>query len=160
MPSIPDRGTEDRLALHALRGRTVTPSAPPEVHAAHTATGRPSGAPTEPRVDERVVDLREPPGRDSAGREAADREAAGREAAGREAADREPSGTDRSRAAALDERVRLLRLLATGCKDETAARQLGISVRTLRRRVAGLMAEFGVGTRLQLGAEAVRRHLL
>ena len=59
-----------------------------------------------------------------------------------------------------DEYIRLLRLLATGCKDETAARELGISVRTLRRRVAKLMADLQVETRLQLGAEAVRRGML
>lgn len=45
----------------------------------------------------------------------------------------------------------LLRLLALGLKDEAIARTLGVSLRTVRRRVAGLMDEYGVGTRFQLG---------
>lgn len=58
------------------------------------------------------------------------------------------------------ERERLLGFLAAGCKDETVARLLGLSVRTVRRRVAELMAEYEVSTRLQLGVEAVRRGVL
>ena len=38
--------------------------------------------------------------------------------------------------------------------------QLGVSLRTVRRRVAQLMAELGAGTRFQAGMEAVRRGLL
>jgi DNA-binding CsgD family transcriptional regulator len=55
---------------------------------------------------------------------------------------------------------RLLPLLAAGLKDEAIARYLGISLRTVRRRVAELMAELGAQTRFQLGSAAERRGLL
>ena len=51
----------------------------------------------------------------------------------------------------------LLKLLLLGLTDAAAAAQLGISLRTVQRRVADLMATAGVTTRIQLGAEAVRR---
>lgn len=51
----------------------------------------------------------------------------------------------------------LLRLLLLGMTDAAAGAQLGISVRTVQRRVAELMESAGVTTRIQLGAEAVRR---
>ena len=51
----------------------------------------------------------------------------------------------------------LIRLLLLGVTDAAAASQLGISLRTVQRRVAELMEVAGVSTRLQLGAEAVRR---
>ena len=51
----------------------------------------------------------------------------------------------------------LLRLLLLGVTDAAAATQLGISLRTVQRRVADLMEIAGVTTRMQLGAEAVRR---
>ena len=57
----------------------------------------------------------------------------------------------------VDERTFLVRLLASGAKDEQIARTLGLSLRTVRRRVADLMIELGVDTRFQAGAEAVRR---
>ena len=41
--------------------------------------------------------------------------------------------------------------------DAAAGAQLGLSVRTVQRRVAELMERAGVTTRIQLGAEAVRR---
>ena len=47
--------------------------------------------------------------------------------------------------------------LAAGAKDEQIARTLGISLRTVRRRVADLLIELGVDTRFQAGVEAVRR---
>ena len=59
--------------------------------------------------------------------------------------------------ARLDERAFLLRQLASGAKDEQIARTLGLSLRTVRRRVADLMIELGVDTRFQAGAEAARR---
>jgi DNA-binding NarL/FixJ family response regulator len=49
---------------------------------------------------------------------------------------------------------RVLELLASGCKDETAARTLGLGVRTYRRRVAELMDTLGAGSRFQAGARA------
>jgi DNA-binding CsgD family transcriptional regulator len=51
----------------------------------------------------------------------------------------------------------LLRQLAGGAKDEQIARALGLSVRTVRRRVAELLDELGAESRFQAGAEAVRR---
>lgn len=46
---------------------------------------------------------------------------------------------------------RLVELLELGLKDEAIARHLGVSLRTVRRRVARLMAVNGVDTRFQLG---------
>lgn len=51
----------------------------------------------------------------------------------------------------------LLEQLVAGAQDEAIARKLGISLRTVRRRVAALMVELGVDTRFQAGVEAVRR---
>ncbi|GIE95322.1 hypothetical protein Ari01nite_27870 [Paractinoplanes rishiriensis] len=58
------------------------------------------------------------------------------------------------------EEYEVLQLLATGLKDEAIARQLGISMRTARRRISSLTATLGVGTRFQAGVEAARRGLL
>ncbi|MET8942712.1 LuxR C-terminal-related transcriptional regulator [Streptomyces sp. NPDC004542] len=52
---------------------------------------------------------------------------------------------------------RLLRLLAAGLKDEAIARQLGISLRTLRRRIADLQDRLGAAGRFQAGVQAARR---
>ncbi|WP_409484684.1 helix-turn-helix domain-containing protein [Arsenicicoccus dermatophilus] len=52
---------------------------------------------------------------------------------------------------------RLLTLLAAGHKDEAIARHLGVSLRTVRRRVATLMDELGVSTRFQLGMAVARQ---
>lgn len=49
---------------------------------------------------------------------------------------------------------KVLSLLASGCKDETAARTLGLGVRTYRRRVAEVMAALGAESRFQAGARA------
>lgn len=57
----------------------------------------------------------------------------------------------------LDQRRLLLAELADGVKDEQIARDLDLSLRTVRRRVASLMSELGVDTRFQAGVEAVRR---
>jgi DNA-binding NarL/FixJ family response regulator len=62
--------------------------------------------------------------------------------------------------AEVDDRRRILELLMSGTKDETIARQLGLSLRTVRRRVAELMDELGARTRFQAGVEAHRRGLL
>ncbi len=56
-----------------------------------------------------------------------------------------------------DERQFLLEQLMAGATDEIIARKLGISLRTVRRRVAELMSDLGVDTRFQAGVEAVRR---
>jgi DNA-binding NarL/FixJ family response regulator len=49
---------------------------------------------------------------------------------------------------------RVLEVLASGCKDETAARTLGLGVRTYRRRVAELMHALGAESRFQAGVRA------
>lgn len=51
----------------------------------------------------------------------------------------------------------LLRLLALGIKDEAIARQLGVSVRSVRRQTSALFAHLGVTSRFQAGVQAVRR---
>lgn len=56
-----------------------------------------------------------------------------------------------------EEDRQILSLLATGCTDETAARQVGISVRHLRRKVARLMERLAATSRFEAGAEAARR---
>ncbi len=58
---------------------------------------------------------------------------------------------------AAHSRRQLLELLARGAKDEQIARSMGISLRTVRRRIADLLAELGVDSRFQAGMEAVRR---
>lgn len=50
----------------------------------------------------------------------------------------------------------LIRMLALGAKDEMIARTLHVGLRTVRRRVAALMDQYGVGTRLQLGVALER----
>jgi DNA-binding CsgD family transcriptional regulator len=54
----------------------------------------------------------------------------------------------------------VLELLQLGLKDETIARQLGVSLRTVRRRIAMVMDEVGATTRFQAGIEAARRGLI
>ncbi len=51
----------------------------------------------------------------------------------------------------------LLSLLAKGHTDATAARRLGVSLRTVRRMNAELTARMQVRSRFQAGAEAARR---
>jgi DNA-binding transcriptional ArsR family regulator len=62
------------------------------------------------------------------------------------------SGGDR-----VSDRRLLLDQLAGGAKDEQIARALGLSLRTVRRRVADVLDELGVDSRFQAGVEAVRR---
>ncbi|TCP52975.1 hypothetical protein EV191_10536 [Tamaricihabitans halophyticus] len=49
---------------------------------------------------------------------------------------------------------RILELLGAGHKDETAARNLGLSLRTYRRRVADVMRALGATSRFQAGVRA------
>lgn len=51
----------------------------------------------------------------------------------------------------------LVTLLLSGLTDEAIARHLGLSYRTVQRRVADLMAELGAHTRFQAGAQAALR---
>lgn len=68
------------------------------------------------------------------------------------------------RAAALegltDRDQLMLTLLAAGSSDALVARQLGLSVRTVERRVRHIMSLLGTTSRLQTGVEAARRGLL
>jgi DNA-binding CsgD family transcriptional regulator len=66
-----------------------------------------------------------------------------------------PVGASSDRPA--EQRLEVLRLAATGLKDEAIARTLGISTRSVRRHVESLERESGVSNRLGLGIEAVRR---
>jgi DNA-binding CsgD family transcriptional regulator len=52
---------------------------------------------------------------------------------------------------------RLVTLLLSGVTDAAIARQLGLSHRTVQRRVAALMAEMGTHTRFQAGVQAALR---
>lgn len=52
---------------------------------------------------------------------------------------------------------RILALLTTGASDKVIARQTGVSVRTVERRVRWLMDHLGVATRFQAGVQAARR---
>ncbi|GAA1922819.1 helix-turn-helix domain-containing protein [Nocardioides lentus] len=47
--------------------------------------------------------------------------------------------------------------LAAGVQDEQIARTLGVSLRTVRRRIADLMIDLGADSRFQAGVEAARR---
>ncbi|MEV5977345.1 DNA-binding response regulator [Streptomyces sp. NPDC052114] len=61
----------------------------------------------------------------------------------------------RTRPPALDaEARRILRALGAGHTDEVTARELGMSLRTYRRRVAELMAVLGATSRFQAGLRA------
>ncbi|MFD0902651.1 helix-turn-helix transcriptional regulator [Actinomadura sediminis] len=67
----------------------------------------------------------------------------------------------RDRAPALTgESRRILRLLAEGLKDEAAARRLGMSLRTYRRRVAEILALLDAESRFQAGLRAHELGLL
>lgn len=46
----------------------------------------------------------------------------------------------------------ILQLLATGLTDESIARSLGVSLRTIQRKVQGIQRSFGATSRFQLGA--------
>lgn len=56
-----------------------------------------------------------------------------------------------------DEERNLLALFAAGVKDEAIARQLGVSPRTLRRRIQELFTELGATNRFGAGVAAARR---
>lgn len=51
----------------------------------------------------------------------------------------------------------VLDLMRQGLKDEAIARAQGVSLRTVRRRIASLMAEHGVDTRFQLALKLTER---
>jgi DNA-binding NarL/FixJ family response regulator len=51
----------------------------------------------------------------------------------------------------------LLRLMGTGALDETIAREMGVSVRTVHRRITRLQELLGARSRFQLGVIAHER---
>lgn len=55
-----------------------------------------------------------------------------------------------------DDEIQILRLLAAGQKDESVARALGVSVRTVQRKIQNLQRNFGAASRFQLGAISAR----
>lgn len=54
----------------------------------------------------------------------------------------------------------ILALLAAGAPDATIARQVGVSQRTVERRVRALMDQLDAGTRFQAGVQAARSGLV
>lgn len=56
-----------------------------------------------------------------------------------------------------DSAADLVRLLAAGLADKVIARELGVSVRTLERRIAQLMGDLDARTRFQMGWQAALR---
>jgi DNA-binding CsgD family transcriptional regulator len=68
-----------------------------------------------------------------------------------------PAAGDRVREP-TDEERNLLALFAAGVKDDAIARQLGVSTRTLRRRIQALYTELGTTNRFGAGVAAARRN--
>jgi DNA-binding CsgD family transcriptional regulator len=56
-----------------------------------------------------------------------------------------------------DSNRHLLTLLGAGLTDESIARELGVSERTVTRRIAALQKSLGARSRFQLGVQAARR---
>lgn len=54
----------------------------------------------------------------------------------------------------------ILRLLAAGLKDETIARRLGMSLRTVRKHIAAIMKNLGAESRFQAGVNAATANLV
>ncbi|MFG2954061.1 LuxR C-terminal-related transcriptional regulator [Streptomyces sp. NPDC048291] len=70
------------------------------------------------------------------------------------------AATDGLEAVAKDLDRTILRLLATGRKDETIARRLGMSLRTTRKHIADIMQTLGAESRFQAGFAVATRGLL
>lgn len=66
------------------------------------------------------------------------------------------AATDGLEAVAKDLDRTILRLLASGLKDETIARRLGMSLRTTRKHIADMMQALGAESRFQAGCRGVR----
>lgn len=56
--------------------------------------------------------------------------------------------------------LQLLKLLATGLPVDVVARRLGMSDRTVRRRIRSICDQLGVGTQIEAVVWATRRGLL
>lgn len=68
-----------------------------------------------------------------------------------------PSAADTDPPDLAEDDQSLLRLLVSGLKDEAIARQLGWSLRTMRRRIRRLLDQLGAENRFQAGVQAARR---
>ncbi|MEU2428284.1 helix-turn-helix domain-containing protein [Streptomyces sp. NPDC007861] len=68
------------------------------------------------------------------------------------------TGLSADSASLTPEDQHLLSLMVAGLTDESIAGQLGVSKRTVQRRIQGLMNLAGVATRMQLGWQAARRN--
>ncbi|MFB7915981.1 LuxR C-terminal-related transcriptional regulator [Streptomyces sp. NPDC056061] len=68
-----------------------------------------------------------------------------------------PPAGEAVKSEATPEGRQLLSYLSTGLTDESIARELGVSERTVARRIARLQEMLGAKTRFQLGVQASRR---
>ncbi|MEU6143872.1 helix-turn-helix transcriptional regulator [Streptomyces sp. NPDC047081] len=68
-----------------------------------------------------------------------------------------PLGRPEGNGELTEDEQTLTRLLAAGMKDEAVARHLGVSLRTLRRRVSDLQERLGAASRFQLGLRVAQR---
>jgi hypothetical protein len=71
----------------------------------------------------------------------------------------EDKGAERNKASA-DNRILLMRLMASGLKDEAIAHRLGIATRTCRRHMSALMEELGAASRIQAGVKIAQLGIL
>lgn len=60
----------------------------------------------------------------------------------------------------VDTKVALLRLMASGLKDEAIATRLGMAPRTCRRHMSAIMAELDVSSRFQAGVKIANMGIL
>jgi predicted DNA-binding transcriptional regulator len=67
------------------------------------------------------------------------------------------AGSSRELTGSAAQTRRILAMMLSGITDETMARRLGISNRTLQRRISELMDSMGVRSRFQLGIQAALR---
>ncbi|MFJ4845515.1 MULTISPECIES: TrmB family transcriptional regulator [unclassified Streptomyces] len=70
---------------------------------------------------------------------------------------REGASSDAAPAAPDEADLRILTLLIEGATEKAAARHLGVSLRTLQRRIGRLMTLTGASSRMQLAWQAARR---
>jgi DNA-binding CsgD family transcriptional regulator len=62
--------------------------------------------------------------------------------------------------ASVDIKISLLRLMASGLKDEAIAHSLGVATRTCRRHMSAIMAELGAASRFQAGVKIAQLGIL
>lgn len=62
-----------------------------------------------------------------------------------------PMTSERSNVLPTDDELALLRLLSLGFTDEVVAQKLGLTGRTLRRRLRSAMDKLGASSRFQAG---------